>query len=250
MIAGSRDTLSALIRENFQLQIRKAQVYIELNDMVESGIELLKFVNRDICSKLRSEFGIADPFNDIKFSTESDVRLNSKIRSYLDLLHQCYFFIATGYYLMGSKRLELVDEENEKQKLSQGVDSKASVSIKYTDVYSPEEISAIEQFQKVELENYELAEALRKLILKEQNVKVQRIMDETKELRGRFAQGLSVVKFEQENFAENWTTLKSFKAISHMINALNCQALQFNEFCAELLDLLYPINNQGVYRGE
>ena len=240
MIASSRDTLSALIRENFQLQIRKAQVYIELNDMVESGIELLKSVNRDICGKLRSEFGIVDPFNDIKFSTESDIRLNSRIRSYLDLLHQCYFFIATGYYLMGSKRLELVDEENEKKKLLKDVNSETVVSIKYTDVYSSEEIRTIEQFQKMELENYELAEALRKLILKEQNVKVQRIMDETKELRTRFARGLSVVKFEEEeNFAENWTSLNSFRAIGQMINALNSQALQFNEFSAELLNLLY-----------
>ncbi|CCF59989.1 hypothetical protein KAFR_0I02090 [Kazachstania africana CBS 2517] len=252
MTAETIESLNSLYRENYQLKIRTAQVEMELNNDPLKAIPTLKSVTENIINDLKIKFNIEDIFT-IDFDEIDNDKV--KIRSYLDLLNQCFFFIGTSYYFMGSKKLEMVDDENTKIKLmNEKEDDKKEVKEekKYTDYYSSEELLAIEKNQLLEQENYEIAERLRKQILLE---RVQKVEETILEIQAFFndtnkttdkALRLQIIGFNfKDNFASNMLISNIFKALSSMLLAFNKQAMQFNSLIEQLIELLYkPISRE------
>ncbi|CCK71927.1 E3 ubiquitin-protein ligase IRC20 KNAG_0I01380 [Huiozyma naganishii CBS 8797] len=242
MQVDAMDTLNSLYRENVQLQIKSAQVTMELDHDPEAGIALLCKVITGIMRDLENKFQIADVF-----SLDNEKSSNVKVRPYFDLLHQSYFFIGTGYYFLGSKKLELVDEENEKIKLLEN----GSPLKEYAEVYTPMEMAQIEKNQQAEKKNYDIAEKLRKKMLLERSEVVTETTNETRELfdkdeSGKYSTTLDIIEFDGANdWSANHLVATVFKALRHMIQLLNKQAEQFNELTSNLSELLYkPITGE------
>lgn len=250
------DNLDFLNRENIQLKIRSSQAFMELQEKPHKGIDLLNTVVEKIKHDLQRLFGITDEFH-----IHIDDKINSdklKIRSYLDLLHQCYFFLGTGYYFLGSKKLEMVEEENEKTRLlnedtTNDIMTKSSITLKkFTDFYTEDEMSNIEKMQLQEKIYYEKAEKLRKEILHERAHKVGEVIDDVKSIfhteqddkkiskgKNKKVTELQLIKFETEDYSNNQLVSTCYKSLSSMFLLLNKQAQQFNELLKLLFDFLY-----------
>lgn len=252
MTADAIDKLDSLYRDNYQGLIKSAQAKMELQNNPVEAIELLKSIEERILQDLRDKFDVADPLaissahtrDDSKTPTPADGmdRENSpkiKIRAYLDLLHQCYFFIATGYFFMGSSKLEKVDDENEKQSL---IDPDSKVKA-YTDVYSVEEMEDIEKNQLIEQKYYGQAEKLRVRILASRVDKVTGTIDDTRSYfdgQDKRPTSLQIIQLDDEHdYSSNMIASRCFKQLTTVINSLNDQADQFNQLLRELMDLLY-----------
>lgn len=253
MINEATDTLDSLNRENIQLKIKSAQASMELQNKPMDGIILLKQMVDKIKTDLEEKFKVTDELN-LNIASKTNTE-KLKIRSYLDLLHQCYFFIGTGYYFLGSKKLELVEEENEKIKILLK-DSKKLLKLKnLTDFYSSEEILNIEKMQIQETKYYQKAEKLRIKILSERANKVEEIISNIKHLfnsnkdqeaserntkkQRNLVTKLQEIHFYKENYSSNPSISKCFESLSIMINLLNKQSDQFNELFKTLMKYLY-----------
>ncbi|KAG0668106.1 hypothetical protein C6P45_005004 [Maudiozyma exigua] len=277
MTINATELLDSLFRENIQLQVKAAQAKMELQNQPTGAITLFSTVIEQIKRDLKEKFNVDDPFNisyskdtnndrdkdvnDAIIEREESAANKVQVRAYLDLLHQCIFFTGTAYYFLGSKKLEEVDDINEKAKLVHKENKDASpLEIKeYTDVYSSEEMDEIYKNQLQEQMYYEKAEQLRRFMLKERSDKI----DETiKEVNYYFEQTsksdekptteLEIIEFESEkNYSSNFLSQKIFKSLCGMIASLNSQANQFNELIAELKTLLYkPISKEYTSENE
>lgn len=254
MTSDAIDNLDFLNRENIQLKIRSSQAFMELQEKPHKGIDVLNTVVETIKHDLQRLFDITDEFNlHIDDNTNSD---KLKIRSYLDLLHQCYFFLGTGYYFLGSKKLEIIEEENEKIRLLQEVNTndvikESSVTLKtFTDFYTEDEMSNIEKMQLQEKLYYEKAEKLRKEILHERAHKVGEVIDDVKKLfhtdskksskgQNKKVTELQLIKFETEDYSNNQLVSTCYKSLSSMFLLLDKQGKQFNELLKLLIVFLY-----------
>ncbi|KAG0656070.1 hypothetical protein C6P44_005359 [Monosporozyma unispora] len=252
------DNLDFLNRENIQLKIRSSQAYMELQEKPQKGIDLLKITTEKIRCDLQRLFGIIDEFNlDIDDKNNSD---KLKIRSYLDLLHQCYFFLGTGYYFLGSKKLEKVEEENEKIKLIHATKTdddvkKEPIILKtFTDFYSEDEMLNIEKMQLQEKDYYERAEKLRKEILLERAQKVGEVIEDVKKMfkiepessettkpknQNKMFTELKIISFDSDDYSSNQLVSTCYKSLVSVISLLNKQGQQFNELLKLLTEYLY-----------
>lgn len=261
MIIDATDKLDSLYRDNYQLQIKLAQAKMELQDKAVEAVHLLLDIKEKILQDLKSKYDVDDPFDiaevwhtksefrtptpavNTLLSSERENNLKVRVRAYLDLLHQCYFFIGTGYFFMGSSKLEKVDHENEKLALTESEEKPKS----YSEVYSAEEMEDIEKNQLLEQENYSFAEKLREKILFSRVEKVTLIINETdlyfgEKQKGQLAHpsSLRFLDFDDKNdYSSNMVISRCFKQLGILINSLNEQATQFNALFDELHDLLY-----------
>lgn len=235
MIQDAEDNLDSLYRENIQLKIKYAQAKMELQDHPVQGIEILNETIATIKKDLMEKFKIEDVFSFRNFDS-LDGSDKIKIGSYLDLLHQCYFFIGTGHYFQGSKKLELLEEEKEKNKL-------LNRDLPVMNPFSEEEMKDIEKSQLEEKKNYQLAELLRKQILQEKVQKVDEVVKEVqsmfKESKKRLITEIEIIQFDDKNdYSTNLATSHSFQLLSPMIKQFNEQAVQLNKLFKELVETL------------
>ncbi|EDO18642.1 hypothetical protein Kpol_1048p73 [Vanderwaltozyma polyspora DSM 70294] len=266
------EKLDILYRDNYWLKLKSAQAKMELQNNPKGALLVLESVKTQLRNDLKDKFSINDPFDislvsdilkyeEIKSDKLSDdnseslevVSRNSdvmRIRAYMDLLHQCYFFIATAYYFMGSHKLEQVDDENEKLKLIKNNedgnkdDNMDIEQKKYTDVYSENEMKEIQSMQTLEQDNYSDAEKLRQQILLSRAQKVESTIEEMRTSFNKknkiFPTSLKLIDFGSErDFSTSISTSKSFQKLNELINLVNKQASQFNDFFSELLKLSY-----------
>lgn len=277
MTINATELLDTLYRENIQLQVKSAQARMELQNQPIDAIGLFAAVIEQIKKDLKEKFHVDDPYNVIDINEKNDEKENESVdaivvkeetaadrvqtRAYLDLLHQCVFFTGTAYYFLGSKKLEEVDDINEKSKLLHEENKETSpLELKqYTDVYSSEEMDEVNKNQLQEQMYYEKAEQLRRQMLKERSEKIEETI---KEVNNYFAPTgniiekrtteLEIIEFESEkNYASNFLSQKIFRSLGSMITLLNNQANQFNEFMTELKKLLYkPISKEYTTENE
>ncbi|CCK73503.1 E3 ubiquitin-protein ligase IRC20 NDAI_0G05200 [Naumovozyma dairenensis CBS 421] len=265
MIVEAETKLYSLYREMYQIQIRAAQVEMEIDLDLGSPINNLKKIIREIESDIKLKFRVDDPFNVTKYLVETvpskdiskkngsfddDMQtqiLNLKrgrLRSFIDLLHQSYFFLGTAYYHLGSKRLEEIDEENEKLQLLGGDEPK----IEYTDKFSKEELKEIELLQNKEREMYDNASSLREQLLLSRTDKVTPLIVSIKRL---FSDNIKLTTLEKIDFddkndySSSITVSNCFKSLCAIIKVLEEQRIQFKEMMGTLLELAYePVMTQ------
>lgn len=254
MTTDAIEKLDSFYRDNYQLQIRSAQAKSELQNNPDGAIDLLKSVHEKLIQDLRGKCMVDNPFDtteipieersgtsNVKASSSSSEGVSSiRTRAYLDLLHQCFFFMATAYYNKGSSKLENVDDENEKLALKES-DEKPKA---YTEVYGREEMEDITKNQQLEQEYYGYAEKLRKRML---FGRVQKVDNFVKETQNYFSndsesrpQNLQIIEFNtSNNFANSMMVSRCFQLLALLFNSLNEQALQFNQLFSELAQLVY-----------
>lgn len=235
MIQDATENLDSLYRENIQLKIKYAQAKMELQNKPVQAIEILNETIVVIKKDLLKKFKIDDTLNlgNLESYNGSD---RSKIRSYLDLLHQCHFFVGTGFYFQGSKKLETIEEEQEKNKLLKREQP-------FKNPYNEEEMKEIEKKQIEEKKSYEFAELLRKQLLQERVQKVDEVIREVqtifKKSKKNLITKLEIIEFnDQDDYSSNYLTSHSFQLLSPMIKQFNEQAVQFNGLLEELIDTL------------
>ncbi|CCE62037.1 hypothetical protein TPHA_0B03650 [Tetrapisispora phaffii CBS 4417] len=278
MTMEAKDKLDSLYRENYQLKIKGAQAKMELQNNPKAAIDYLLEIKDKLISDLSSKCNVSDPFNVILDSIANSentetvnemepgniitekgkVDDNLRLKAYMDLLHQCLFFIANGYYFLGSHRLEKVDDENEKIKLlhlESDNDTKAELKLlKYTDVYNENEMKVIESNQILEQKYYELADLLRKQILSSRIEKVNETIIDVKSYFQSKSKAhilnLKLIEFNfKDDFSNSLIVSKVFKLLGLLISSLNEQTIQFNDLVQELLTLSYnPLSK--TYDGE
>ncbi|KAK5779321.1 hypothetical protein RI543_003211 [Arxiozyma heterogenica] len=253
MIEAATDTLDTLNKENIQLKIKSAQAAMELQNKPDAGIILLKQMVNKIKKDIKEKFMVTDD-RCLKITCKTNTE-KSKIRSYFDLLHQCYFFLGTGYYFLGSKKLEFVEEENEKIKIL-SKDSKEPLEFKkITDFYTEDELLMIKKMQVQETEYYQKAEQLRIQILSERANKVEEVISNVKHLfdssknkeaikdsakeQKKLITELQEIYFDKKNYSSNPSVSNCFDSLSFMINILNKQSVQFNALLKSLMEYLY-----------
>ncbi|AGO09961.1 AaceriAAL030Cp [[Ashbya] aceris (nom. inval.)] len=253
MIDGVQDNIDSLCMENYSLKIQSAQVRMELENMPLDAIEILKEVERKLITDFQTNLGISDPFavsikeqtqKKNKAADDAGSKKKNKVRIYMDFLHQCTFFIATAYYFIGSKKLEKVDEDNEKlEKLGQ-----AEAKQQYTDVYSADELHEITKYQELEHSYYEVAEKLRKQIL---IATAEKVEDEIQLVR-KYLNGKKVadkshlqqIEFRQQDFSSNMTVSSCYKIIAELFQKMNQSVVQFNDLLKELEEVsMKPITH-------
>ncbi|SJM87192.1 related to Irc20p [Zygosaccharomyces bailii] len=251
MTADAVEKLDSLYRDNYLLQIKSAQAKTELQNNPEGAIKLLQSVKENLYSDLREKCLITDPLDTTKASLEErdgsplarDLSEGASLmrrRAYLDLLHQCFFFIATAYYNKGSSKLEEVDQENEQLALKNSNEKPKT----YSEVYSMPEMEEIEQNQLLEQQYYSYAERLRKRIL---IGRVQKVHFSVKEIQKYFQenpafkpQSLQMIEFDDGgNYSGTMLVSRCFTLLASIITSLNEQAMQFNGLFAELKQLVY-----------
>ncbi|AAS50336.2 AAL030Cp [Eremothecium gossypii ATCC 10895] len=254
MIDDVQDKIDSLCVENYSLKIQSAQVRMELEELPSEAIRILKDVENQLITDFKTNLGISDPYatsvtgqaqRNNKAADEVGSKKKNKIRIYMDFLHQCTFFIATAYYFMGSKKLEKVDEDNEKlDQLGQ-----AEAKQQYTDIYSAAELHEITEIQELEHSYYDIAEKLRKQILVASAGKVEdeiqlvrkylnskRVADKTQ---------LRHIEFQQEDLSSNMTVASCYKTMADIFQRMNQGIAQFNGLLKELEEVcMKPINHE------
>ncbi|SCU90684.1 LAME_0E09626g1_1 [Lachancea meyersii CBS 8951] len=256
MIEEVHERADNLQRENFTLRIQHAQVCMELNDEPLKAVDLLMLVRDELIHELSTEFGLdisidkMDKMNDFMASDAENELQRVKAKPHMDLLHQCFFFIATAYYFLGSKKLEAIDDENEKLKNSEppadSIQNKGHERspLVYTDVFSEDEMKIITSFQKLEQDNYEYAEILRKAILADRIQKVDREIENVKTFlqskKASSAIHLREILFENEkDYSSNMNVALCYKKLRSAFHGLNGQAIQFNRLVNDLQEISY-----------
>ncbi|SCU78645.1 LAMI_0A05336g1_1 [Lachancea mirantina] len=247
------DKIDALHRENYTLKIQSAQAETEIEARPLRAIEILEDVQSRLLTDFKLKFGVENPYHShsLEATQLSEERNKAKARFYMDLLHQCFFFIATAYYFLGSKKLEAVDDENEKLKLS-GSNKKL---VEYSDVFNSSELENIEKHQALEQQNYGVAEKLRRTILADRIAKVDgEIAEVSKFLTSkgsRDREHLKLIDFKVENFSANLTVESCFKQMNSIFKAIDTQASQFNEYADELKALSFkPLTKEYTEEDE
>lgn len=237
------DKIDGLHRENFTLRIQSAQVAMELENKPATAVEILNKTKDELSNDLKNKFNIQDPFKMVRADIEGDKDDPQVPRAklYLDLLHQCYFFVATAYYFLGSKKLELVDEMNEKMALKE-IEHKPKA---FTDVYTENQMREIEKYQNLEQENYAAAESLRKEILSD---RIEKVNMEILAVKNAFSKTENpdvncVLKkiddLQDQDYSNNMNVAMCFKQLNSLFNNLNIQADQFNDLLEKLRSLAY-----------
>lgn len=164
------------------------------------------------------------------------------LRAMVNLLHDCYFFLGSAYYNLGTRKIEEVHDKNQKEKVKK---------LDYSDFFSKNELEEIEKNRLLEQESYSNAEILRKSILSSEAKKV----DTTIELaRNKFGLSTSEVPLQLVNidfdhindYSTNLGVSRCFKSLSKLIHALNEQAKHFNDLLDKLLFTIY----EPVYKTE
>ncbi|SCV04904.1 LANO_0G13982g1_1 [Lachancea nothofagi CBS 11611] len=256
MTGDVAEKIDSLNRENFTLKIQFAQVRMELKNEPMKAVNSLMCVREELTQDLKMRFGVNVSINNsnardnVSMDGSDDESRNVEAKPYLDLLHQCFFFIATAYYLLGSKKLEAVDDENSKRKLLNasneevnGMDNDASLK-KYVDVFSDDEMKEITMFQSLEQENYGYAEILRKAILAD---RIKKVDSEIEEVKTFFQTGkassvcqLSEIPFRfNEDYSTNMGVALGYKRLQSTFQSLNNQTKQFNNLLSDLRELSY-----------
>ncbi|CAI1615547.1 hypothetical protein SEUBUCD646_0L03000 [Saccharomyces eubayanus] len=271
------DSLIGYYRERFHLSIKQAQYELEISNEPSKALQSLIRIRDDLKNHLNQKFEIKDPFDiSLDFSDdeygqenldqnegrttgdESGKQLSSAkghesssdeevisdqlkkrgLRAMMNLLHDCYFFLGSIYYNLGSRKLEEVDDKNQKEK------------VKYSDVFPKLELEEIEQNRLLEQENYANAEILRKSILSSEARKVDLTIESARtkfDLANNVPLRLINIDFDHRNdYSSNLAVSRCFKLLSKLIQALNEQSKNFNELLEELLTAIY----EPVYQTE
>ncbi|SCU97879.1 LAFA_0G13938g1_1 [Lachancea sp. 'fantastica'] len=253
MMDDVQDKIESLHRENFTLKIQHAQVYMELKNEPQRAVTLLQSVCDELILEIKDRFGInillenIDKLEDLLIGDSDGESRESRAKPYMDLLHQCFFFIATAYYFLGSKKLEAIDDENERLVTSGPAKNKSAshdtTPKKYSDVFSREELDRINSFQQHEQENYGYAETLRKVILADRIRKVDKEIESVRhffELKKASSKCyLDSISFDENDQSSNMNTALCYKRLKAAFQNLNNQATQFNSFVNELKALSY-----------
>ncbi|KAM3161234.1 hypothetical protein ACU8KH_05391 [Lachancea thermotolerans] len=262
------EKIDALHRENIGLQIQAALVYMEIDENPVKAMRDLSLVREELTKDLNTRFGIQvflkndDVSNTILEDASNNDSQKLRAKPYMDLLHQCCFFIATAYYSMGSKKLEVIDIENERHAQIKSADEKESnssksvVSRSYTDVYSEEEMKEINSYQILEQQNYAHAEALRKAILAD---RIERVDSEIISVQKFFTNKkssvtcfLKEIPFAwDEDYSSNLHVANCFKRLRAAFQNLDKQSQQFNELVERLQQHSYrPIIREYTEENE
>ncbi|CEP61707.1 E3 ubiquitin-protein ligase IRC20 LALA0_S03e09054g [Lachancea lanzarotensis] len=254
MMKDVKEKIESLHRENFTLKIQRAQVYIELDDEPLKAVDLLHQIREELIGEIKQWFGInisaqeIDKVGELLISDANSDSQVAKAKPYMDLLHQCFFFVATAYYFLGSKKLEAIDAENERRVTSETAEittvSHDITSQKYADSFSKEELDKITYYQENEQKNYEYAEVLRKAILAD---RIKKVDEEIESLRRFFKTKkanskcfLDDISFEEKrDYSSNMGMALCYKRLGNLFLNLNSQAAQFNSLVKDLKALSY-----------
>lgn len=276
------DSLIGYYRERFHLSIKQAQYELEISNTPAKALESFIKIRDDLMIHIRQKFNVEDPFDkslnlsededehmDERFGEketssgdESDREINGAknhdnhnndgmlsnllkkkgLRAMMNLLHDCYFFLGSVYYNLGTRKLEEADDKHRKEKTEEVV---------YSDVFPKNELEEIEENRLLEQENYANAEILRKSILSSEARKVDMTI---KMARTKFAPMTSNIplrliniEFDHKNdYSSNLAVSRCFKSLSKLIEGLNEQTKNFNELLDELLITIY----EPVHRTE
>lgn len=260
MTYETQEKLDSLRRENYQLLIRSAQCEMELHENIPGAILILEDVKIHLLEILSDKFHIEnalnselatlhdynardwseDTSNEISALTESSIK--SKLISYFELLHQCFFFTATAYYMLGTKKLEDLQEEEKADETDLTINHKKTLDNHKR--LKEEEMANLRQYQIKEDEYYTTAEKLREMILFTQLQKVTETIDSIKSaLRNNkemYPVDLRILKlYANAKLTSNFNETRLFSILEKAMNQLNDQSLQFNELMGRLLDIAY-----------
>lgn len=276
------DSLIGYYRERFHLSIKQAQYELEVFNTPTKALESFIKIRDDLIMHIRRKFNVEDPFDkSLNLSEDEDGRMDEKfdeegtfygeesnrrlaaakghdnhsdeeilsdhlkkkgLRAMMNLLHDCYFFLGSVYYNLGSRKLEEADDKHQEEKTEELV---------YSDIFPKNELEEIENNRFLEQENYGKAEILRKLILSSEARKVDMTI---KIARTKFAPTTSNIplrlmniEFDHKNdYSSNLAVSRCFKSLSKLIEELNEQTRNFNELLDDLLITIY----EPVYRTE
>ncbi|CAI4046883.1 hypothetical protein N7582_003924 [Saccharomyces uvarum] len=275
------DSLIGYYRERFHLSIKQAQYELEISNDPSKALQSLTRIRDDLKNHLNRKFEIKDPFDiSLDFSEDeyeeenldqneggiagdesgkllsavkghdsnSDEEVLSGqlkkrgLRAIINLLHDCYFFLGSVYYNLGSRKLEEVDDKNQNEKTEE---------LKYSDIFPKFELEEIEENKLLEQENYARAETLRKLILSSEARKVGLAIESARTkfdlTNSNVPLRLMNIDFDHKNdYSSNLAVSRCFKSLSKLIQALNEQSKNFNELLDELLIAIY----EPVYQTE
>lgn len=227
------DSIRALQRENFSLKIQAGQVLMEMELQFEPACNIFKDVIKNLTGDLKEFYNLEDVFH-INAHYESVHHKDViNIRHLMQLLHQAYFFLATSYYHMGSRKLEKIDEENQ---------AKPELKKEYSEIHSSAELEQIEIFQELERKNYSLAEVLRREMLHERILDVDVEIEKVKQWFLNENNGkkyLGYIELEKDHFLTILSGNYIFQGIMKLLNSINEQSIQFNKLVDELEALSY-----------
>lgn len=235
MKAEAEDKVESLYREQFQLLIRSAQFDIEEQGRYNFAIDCLLSLEKNIFDRLKPLTKSSnDILNFLEYLDIADSHASSKsCRHLLELLHQCYFFIATAYYYLGSYQIECKQD--------------AGIPIRQDDLcndetlknhFSPDEIKSIAYHKNLEDEYYSRAENIRRSILKGRIAKFEQELDEVQ--KSHFpTKAIMLIKFEElPNCSISLSTNKCYSKLLDLFSKLDEQAIQSNRQINLLYDLL------------
>ena len=271
------DSLIGYYREKFHLSIKQAQYELEISNKPPKALELLIKIRDHLMIHMSRKFNVEDPFdksldlgedqdekkpgeNGTSLYNASGEQLNAAkdndnygdeellpnhlkkkgLRAMMNLLHDCYFFLGSAYYNLGSRKLEEVDDRNKKKEFERLI---------YSDFFPKNELEVIEESRLLEQENYANAEILRKTILSSEVKKVDITIKLAKAKYSLSNSDVSLrlmnIEFDHRNdYSSNLAVSRCFKSLSKLIQALNEQSKGFNELLDELLGTIYePVYN-------
>lgn len=255
------DRIHTLQRENYSLQLESGQVKMEIDEDFEDAANIFQKNIKDITDDLKNVYGIHDFLKlNNENSSMSSVKDANNIRLLLQSLHQAYFFLATSYYQLGSKKLEDIDAENEAEvnkvsspKKNNNTNNNKNKNKKnpakendpkqYSDIFTVDQLATINKFQELEKENYEIAEKLRREMLHERifdvDAEINKVRDWLMNKKVVRKMLLDSIVSNKSNFGNVLGETLGFRKISTLFHILNQQSKQFNRLIKDLEVMSY-----------
>ncbi|KAL3235244.1 hypothetical protein RNJ44_00003 [Nakaseomyces bracarensis] len=238
MIMELIEKIDGLKRENYILKIRSAQYLMESEENYKDSMCILENSYNEVKAIIKdsiidtNQLQIIENANKLKVNSVSNVRQ----RAYLEILHQCEFFLATAHYFRGTFILEVLRDKGQINTIDLNNDS-----IQWEDILGLDMLEEIKRHIPLEEQYYQYAEKTRNLLLEERLIKVQGTIDEIRnDIGQQNATYLDLVQFDtNNNLATSMSTNNCFHKLNDIISALNAQAEQYNNMADNLTALIY-----------
>lgn len=243
MILEIVDRIDGYRRDNYTLQIRSAQYKMENEQKYEESTKILELVRDQLKSIIEEKDRISGSFiENPKAEIEKNIELNEQSnrhtgrRAYLEILHQCEFFLATAHYYQGSFILESLRDKG----IIEQVDLKDD-SVPWPTVLKDQNVELIKKHIFMEEQLYLCADQTRRILLEERLNKVNETIKEVKnDLNVKKDLLFEMIDFQQrDNFSSSVATSNCFQNLSTIFSMFDTQAAQYNTFFGELKDLVY-----------
>ncbi|CDO94720.1 unnamed protein product [Kluyveromyces dobzhanskii CBS 2104] len=248
------ERIYGLQRDNYTIQIQLGQVKMEIENDPEAAGQIFQKVIADISRDLKDIYNIENMFDLGQVTSEKwSQKDTTNIRLLFHTVHQAFFFLATSYYQLGSKKLDDVDASNgaigavEDAPKKKTHSSKNSEPTQYSDIYSKDELSQINKFQDLEKKNYETAEKLRRELLSDRITDVDAKINEVREWFKNSDRKavLDSIEPSKGTFGSVLAQVYVYQKIAKLLQLMDAQSKQFNSLSKDLEELSYePIVKQ------